>query len=76
MIDLVSKPSQDPPASVSSFVYVYYTEAVMYALPTDQCRSWFVSQPQRITSATRVGQSLTACYRLSYLTSTSSGPTL
>ncbi|KAH8905061.1 hypothetical protein BR93DRAFT_945996 [Coniochaeta sp. PMI_546] len=41
MIDLVTKPSQDPSSSVSSFIYVYYTEAVMYALPIDQCRSWF-----------------------------------
>ncbi|OIW34428.1 hypothetical protein CONLIGDRAFT_566188 [Coniochaeta ligniaria NRRL 30616] len=41
MIDLVTKPSQDPSTAVSSFIYVYYTEAVMYALPIDQCRSWF-----------------------------------
>ncbi|KAB5551293.1 hypothetical protein GE09DRAFT_168424 [Coniochaeta sp. 2T2.1] len=41
MIDLVTKPSQDPSSSVSTFIYVYYTEAVMYALPIDQCRSWF-----------------------------------
>jgi hypothetical protein len=43
MVDLITKPSQDPSSSVSSFIYVYYTEAVMYALPIDQCRSWFVS---------------------------------
>lgn len=52
MIDLVTKPSQDPSSSVSSFIYVYYTEAVMYALPIDQCRSWFVRiAPGHVASA-------------------------
>lgn len=43
LVDLVTKPSQGPSGSASSFIHVYYTEAVMYSLPVDQCRSWFVS---------------------------------
>jgi len=72
MIDLVSKPSQDPSSSVSTFIYVHYTEAVMYALPIDQCRSWFVS----VAMTSYFGTSLTRYLRPFALISTTSGPPL
>jgi hypothetical protein len=54
-VDLVTTPSMNTSGSASSFIFVYYTEAVTYALPLDQCRSWFVSYNAliRVISDTR-----------------------
>lgn len=44
VVDLVSEPSRDLSSFVSgnqAYIYVYYTEAVMYAIPLEECRSWF-----------------------------------
>lgn len=42
IVDLVTEPSRDPASSgVNSSIYVYYTDAVLYALPVEECRSWF-----------------------------------
>lgn len=42
VVDLVTEPSRNPAAKGSSaFIYVYYSDAVMYAIPLDECKSWF-----------------------------------
>jgi len=43
ILNVITEPSRDPASPVSSCIYVYYTEAVTYALPIDKCRTWFVS---------------------------------
>jgi hypothetical protein len=42
VIDLITEPSRNPTGKGSSpFIYVYYSDAVLYAIPLDECKSWF-----------------------------------
>lgn len=42
IIDLVTEPSRHPAAKGSSpFIHVQYGDAVTYAIPLDECKSWF-----------------------------------